>query len=127
GADTTTRPIKGRDEDSGEVAGVGARMWQRRRQLDRAGIAERVGLSPATVDYWHLQRGKTGFPVKAGTDSDGRDWWWQADIDAFYAHHLAERAAKLTQVDRTGHPRDLRTAPQAARALGYRNHRSLPD
>jgi hypothetical protein len=106
---------------------MGARTRQRRRQLDRAGIAERTAVSPATVDYWHLQRAKTGFPAKADTDSDGRDWWWQADIDAFYAHHLAQRAAKLTAVDRTGHPRDLLTAPQAAKVLGYRNHRSLPD
>lgn len=106
---------------------MGARMRQRRRQLDRAGIAERIGVSPATVDYWHLQRGKTGFPIKADTDSDGRDWWWQADIDAFYARHLAERSAKLTQVDRSGHPRDLLTAPQAAQVLGYKNHRSMPD
>ena len=30
-------------------------------------------------------------------------------------------------VDRTGNPRDLLTAPQAARVLGYKNHRSLPD
>jgi len=127
GADTTRRRVKRCVEDSGEVTGMGARMRQRRRQLDRAGIAERTGVSPATVDHWHLQRAKTGFPAKADTDTDGRDWWWQADIDTFYAHHLAERAAKLTPVDRTGHPRDLLTAPQAAKVLGYKNHRSLPD
>ena len=103
------------------------RTRQRRRQLDRAGIAERTSVSAATVDHWHLQRGKTGFPAKADTDTDGRDWWWQADIDAFHTHHLAERAAKLTKIDRHGHPRDLLTAPQAAQVLGYKNHRSLPD
>ena len=54
---------------------MGARMRQRRRQLDRTGIAEHTGVSPATVDYWHLQRAKTGFPAKADTDTDGRDWW----------------------------------------------------
>jgi hypothetical protein len=115
------------NEGGKEVTGMGARMRQRRRQLDRAGIAERNGVSPATVDYWHLQRARTGFPAKADTDTDGRDWWWQTDIDAFYAHHVAELAAKLTRVDRTGHPRDLLTAPQAATVLGYKNHRSLPD
>ncbi len=106
---------------------MGSRTRHRRRQLDRAGIAERTGVSTATVDYWHLQRAQTGFPVKADTDPDGRDWWWQADIDAFHAEHLAARAAKFTQVDRSGNGRDLLTAPQAAKVLGYRNHRSLPD
>src|SRR5262249_43152782 len=98
-----------------------------RRQLDRAGIAERVAVSTATVDYWHLRRDETGFPAKADTDADGRDWWWQKDIDTFHAAHLATRAASFTEVDRTPNPRDLLTAPQAARVLGYKNHRSLPD
>jgi hypothetical protein len=106
---------------------VGSRTRQRRRQLDRPGIAERVGVSPATVDYWHLHRDATGFPAKADTDAAGRDWWWQSDIDAFRAAHLAARAATFTEVDRTGSPRDLLSAPQAAQVLGYKNHRSLPD
>jgi hypothetical protein len=96
GADTTKR----RPEGSGEVTGMGARTRQRRRQLDRAGIAERTGVSPATVDHWHLQRAATGFPAKADTDPDGRDWWWLADVDAFHTEHLAQRAAKFTRVDR---------------------------
>ncbi len=106
---------------------MGSRTRHRRRQLDRAGIAERTSVSTATVDYWHLHRATTGFPVQADTDPDGRDWWWQADIDTFHAEHLAARAAKFTRVDRTGDPRDLLTAPQAAKVLGYKNHRSLPD
>jgi hypothetical protein len=57
------------------IVDVGSRIRHRRRQLDRAGIAERTGMSTATVDYWHLQRDKTGFPAKADTDLDGRDWW----------------------------------------------------
>src|SRR5438067_13471843 len=99
---------------------MGARMRQRRRQLDRAGIAERTGVSPATVDYWHLQRAKTGFPANADTDTDGRDWRWQADTAALYTHHLAERSAQPTKVDRTRHPRDPHTAPPAPTALGSR-------
>ncbi len=106
---------------------MGSRSRHRRVQVDRAGVAERTGVSTATVDYWHLQRTQTGFPVKADTDPDGRDWWWQADIDTFHAEHLAGRAAKFTRVDRSGGPRDLLTAPQAATVLGYKNHRSLPD
>jgi hypothetical protein len=106
---------------------VGSRTRHRRRQLDRAGIAAHTAASPATVDHWHLHRTRTGFPAKADTDPDGRDWWWQADIDAFHAAHLAARAATFTHVDRRGQPDDLLTAPQAAKVLGYKNHRSLPD
>ena len=50
---------------------MGSRTRHRRRQLDRAGIAERTSVSTATVDYWHLHRAKTGFPVQADTDPDG--------------------------------------------------------
>jgi hypothetical protein len=106
---------------------MGSRTRRGRRQLDRPGIANRVGVSAATVDYWHLRRDETGFPLKADTDVDGRDWWWQQDIDAFYTAHLEARATTFTEIDRTGDARDLLTAPQAAHILGYKNHRSLPD
>jgi hypothetical protein len=106
---------------------MGSRTRRGRRQLDRPGIAARLGVSAATVDYWHLHRDETGFAAKADTDADGRDWWWQTDIDAFYAAHLEARAATFTEIDRAGDPRDLLTAPQAAHVLGYKNHRSLPD
>jgi hypothetical protein len=106
---------------------MGRRTRRGRHQLDRPGIAERTGVSPATVDYWHLHRAETGFPVQADTDSHGRDWWWQDDIDSFHTAHLAARAATFTHLDRTGDPHDLLTAPQAAKILGYANHRSLPD
>jgi len=106
---------------------MGSRIRRGRRQLDRPGIAERTGVSAATVDYWHRHRAETGFPAKAGTDADGRDWWWQKDIDTFHTAHLATRATTFTVVNRSGDPRDLLTAPQAAHVLGYKNHRSLPD
>lgn len=106
---------------------MGSRRRQGRDQLDRPGVAERVGVSAATVDHWHLHRDTTGFPGKADTDADGRNWWWQHDIDAFYQAHLRARSATFTEVDRTGAPRDLLTGPQAAHVLGYKNHRSLPD
>ena len=106
---------------------MGSRTRTGHRQLDRPGIAEHLGVSTATVDYWHLHRDETGFPTKADTDADGRDWWGQKAIDAFYAAHLANRAARFTEVNRAGNPRDLLTAPEAARVLGYKNHRSLPD
>jgi hypothetical protein len=106
---------------------MGSRTRRGRRQLDRPGIAQRLGVSTATVDHWHLHRNETGFPPKTDTDTNGRDWWWQTDIDAFHTAHLAARAATFTPIDRTGNPHDVLTAPQAARVLGYKNHRSLPD
>ncbi|MBO0869368.1 MAG: hypothetical protein J2P15_12455 [Micromonosporaceae bacterium] len=106
---------------------MGSRRRQRRIQLDRAGIAERTGMTIGTVNHWYLRRARTGFPDKADTDPDGRDWWWKEDIDTFHTEHLARRAATLTHVDRRGDPDDLLTAPHAAKVLGYRNHRSLPD
>ena len=106
---------------------MGSRVRQRQRQLDRAGIAARTSVSAATVDHWYHHRARTHFPDKADTDQAGRDWWWQHDIDAFHTAHLQRRAATFTQVDRSGDPNDLLTAPQAAQVLGHRNHRSLPD
>ncbi len=106
---------------------MGSRTRHRRAQVDRAGIAALTGASLPTVDYWYRRRTATGFPAKADTDPDGRDWWWRTDIERFHAAHLAERAATFTTVDRSGNPRDLLTAPQAAEVLGYKNHRSLPD
>ena len=104
---------------------MASRIRQRRRQLDRAGVATRTGASLATVDAWHRRRAETGFPEKTDTDSEGRDWWWQDDIDAFHTAHLAAQAARFTTIDRRGDPDDLLIAPQAAKVLGYRDHRSL--
>jgi hypothetical protein len=106
---------------------MGSRMRHRRVQLDRAGIAALTGASLPTVEHWYRRRTTTGFPAKADTDTEGRDWWWRTDIERFHAEHQAARAATFTHVERGGNPRDLLTAPQAAQVLGYKNHRSLPD
>jgi hypothetical protein len=104
---------------------MASRTRQRRTQLDKPGIAERTGAAEATVDYWYLQRATTGFPPKADTDTNGRDWWWQNDIDTFHTAHLAARAATFTTIDRSGDPDELLTAPQAARVLGYADRRGI--
>jgi hypothetical protein len=105
---------------------MASRTSQRRQQLDRAGIAEHLGTSIASVNRWHLNRATSGFPEKASTDSDGRDWWWRDDIDTFHTAHLAARAAQFTRINRHGGPDDLLNGPQAAKILGYKDHRSLP-
>lgn len=105
---------------------MGERTRHGRIQLDRPGISARTGAAPATVDYWYLHRAHIGFPEKAATDGEGRDWWWLTDIDTFRARQLATRTARFTHVNRQGDPQDLLTAPQAAKVLGYKDHRSLP-
>lgn len=102
------------------------RRRQHRTQLDRAGITALTGASRSTIAHWLRHRHRSGFPTKATTDTDGRDWWWLDEIATFWDTHLAARAATLTIVDRTGDPNDLLSAPQAATVLGYRNHRNLP-
>jgi hypothetical protein len=98
----------------------------RSRYLDRTGICALTSASPATINYWHLHRDRTGFPERDYTSSDGRDWWRRSDIETFQLTHRAHRATGFTSVDRTGDPNDLLTAPQVARVLHYADHRSLP-
>jgi|GEM_PF-2181184 len=106
---------------------MASRARRGRRQFDRAGIAAHTGASAATVERWYRHRAEIGFPDKADTDGDGRDWWWRHDIETFHAAHLAARAATFTRVDRRGAPDDLLTAPGAAKVLGHADHRSLPE
>jgi predicted DNA-binding transcriptional regulator AlpA len=101
------------------------RIRHRRRQIDRPGICQLTGASPATVDHWYRHRQHTRFPEKADTDH-GRDWWWRTDITTFHADYRTRRAATFTTVDYSGDADDLVNAPKAARMLGYVNHRSLP-
>ncbi len=121
-----SRMLAPRPTNSGKITGMGERTANGRIQVDRPGIHALTGAAAPTVDRWYLQRALTGFPEKAATDADGRDWWWLTDIDAFREEHLAARAARFTHVDRRGQPDDLLTAPQAAKVLGYKDHRSLP-
>jgi hypothetical protein len=104
---------------------MASRRRHGRTQLDLTGVCNLTEASTATVDYWHLHRANNQFPECATIDSDGRRWWWQNDIQAFHAAHRARRAASFTDVDRHGDPFDLLTAPQAAKVLGYKDHRSL--
>lgn len=102
------------------------RTRQHRIQVDRAGITALTGASGSTIAHWLRDRHQSGFPVKAATDADGRDWWWLDEVETFWDNHLAARAANFTTVDYSGDPDDLLNAPQAAAVLGYRNYRNLP-
>jgi hypothetical protein len=102
-------------------------MIHGRRALDRAGIAEYTGAAEATVEKWHLDRdNNTGFPRVCHTGEDGRHWYWQTDVTAFWKRHQAAKQAALTPVNRSGDPDEYVTAPEAAKILGYKSHRNLP-
>jgi hypothetical protein len=125
--DRTAARAAQRDRTGERVTGTGSRTRRGHRQLDRP----RHRWAP-----WHERRHggllaralrRDRLPGEADGDADGRRWWWQTDIDAFYAAHLEVRAATFTEIDRTGHPRYVLTAPQAAKVLGYKNHHGLPD
>jgi hypothetical protein len=94
--------------------------------LDRAGVAAYTGAAPSTVNHWHRHRARTGFPA-AHTDQTGGEWFWLTEIKTFYAAHLAAKRAELTAVDRRGDPDELVTSGGAAKILGYRSYRNLPD
>ena len=96
-----------------------------RVQIDRAGITALTRATASTLAHWQRHRRQTGFPHKADTDAAGRDWFWRDEVDAFWRTHQQRRARSYTDVDRRGHPDDLLTAPEAARVLGYKDHRSL--
>lgn len=101
------------------------RTRQRRIQVDRAGIQDLTGASFSTIAGWYRHRTRTGFPSWVATDGDGRQWFRLDEVAAFWSRYQADRAAAFTTVDRGGDPDDLLTAPQAARVLGYKDHRSL--
>jgi hypothetical protein len=101
--------------------------------LDRAGVAAHLGVAYTTVNHWHRHRAHFGFPdgfsLDGRTDgpTDGGEWFWLDDIDRFHAAHLAAKQAVLTKVDRQGRPDDLVGSGTAAKILGYRSYRNLPD
>lgn len=96
-----------------------------RLALDRAGVAAHTGAAYSTVNHWHRHRARFDFPE--GFRRDGRDWFWLHDIEAFHSAHQAAKRAVLTKVDRRGDPEDLIGSGAAARILGYRSFRNLPD
>jgi hypothetical protein len=112
-------------------------MIDGRTALDRAGVAAHLGVAYTTVNHWHRYRAHFGFPagfsIDGRTDSrtdgpaDGGEWFLTDDIDAFHAAHLAAKRAVLTTVDRHGRPDDLVGSGTAAKILGYRSYRNLPD
>lgn len=95
-----------------------------RTQVDRAAVAAMTGVSASTMASWAGRRTVTGFPPPAVV-TGRRQWYWHDQIVTFWRSYHQHRAGTYTRVDRRGHPDDLLSAPEAARVLGYRDHRSL--
>ncbi|GAA4469676.1 hypothetical protein GCM10023170_085360 [Phytohabitans houttuyneae] len=96
-----------------------------RTALDRSGVAAHLRVAYTTVNNWHRHRTRFGFPD--GFTYDGAEWFWLNDIDRFHTAHLKAKRAELTKVDRRGRPDDLVGSGTAAKILGYRSYRNLPD
>jgi len=109
----------------GEDVCVARRTIDGRTALDRSGVAAHLGVAYTTVNNWHRHRTRFTFPD--GFTHDGGEWFWLDDIDRFHTAHLAAKRAELTKVDRRGQPDDLVGSGAAARILGYRSYRNLPD
>jgi hypothetical protein len=97
----------------------------RRTALDRAGVADHLGVAYSTVNHWHRHHTETGFPH--GFTHQGKEVFWLDQIDRFHVAHLAAKQAELTKVDRRGDPEELVGSGTAAKILGYLSYRNLPD
>lgn len=104
---------------------MGTRTIRGRTALDRAGVAAFTGRSDKTVEYWYQHRVETGFPEPLEIDHDGRHWYPQTEISKFWKRHQAALHDRLPNIDRSGDPEELVTAPQAARILGLADRNSL--
>jgi hypothetical protein len=119
------RPRRAAAWTFGEDVLVATRIIDGRTALDRSGVATHLGVAYTTVNNWHRHRTRFKFPN--GFNHDGGQWFWLDDIDRFHTAHLKAKRAVLTKVDRRGKPDDLVGSGRAARILGYRSYRNLPD
>ncbi len=95
-----------------------------RSLLDLPGVADRLGVVPGTVSHWRHHRQHTHFPPHVRVHHRAH-WWDTGDIDAWWSGHQATKRARLTTLDRGGHPDDLIHSTEAARILGYTSARNL--
>ena len=96
-----------------------------RRAIDRAGLAQRWGISIATLDLRIASDQPPATIDEAITDRRKKWWWWIDDADRWMQGFEDRKRAALTHVDRSGDPSDLLNPAEAARVLGYRNADSL--
>lgn len=97
-----------------------------RPAIDRNGLAQRWGISLATLDLRIAHDQPPATVEEAITDRRQKWWWWLDEADDWMRGFDERKRAALTVVDRSGDPDELVTAPVAARVIGYASHRGLP-
>lgn len=97
-----------------------------RPAIDRAGLAQRWGVSLATLDLRIADDQPPATIEEAATNRRQKWWWWLDEADDWMRGFDERKRAALTIVDRSGDPDELVTAPIAARVIGYTSHRGLP-
>ena len=90
-----------------------------RKVVDRTAMVG-YGIGRSTLDAAYANRAETGFPEKA-TREGRTDYWFTDEWEAWFAGHQKQKAARLTEVDRSGDPDDLVYAAEAARIIGWKD------
>ncbi|ACU77816.1 hypothetical protein Caci_9003 [Catenulispora acidiphila DSM 44928] len=90
-----------------------------REVVDRTAMVS-YGIGRSTLDAAYANRAETGFPEKA-TREGRTDYWFTDEWETWFAGHQKEKAARLTEVDRSGDPDDLVYAAEAARIIGWKD------
>ncbi|WP_157630232.1 hypothetical protein [Salinispora arenicola] len=85
-----------------------------RLALDRAGIADRLGIHLSRVDAAIAAAPHNGFPPP----TNGK-WRYADDVDNWWRQHRHQQQQALTKIDYTGDPDDLVTKAEASRIIGY--------
>lgn len=99
-----------------------------RPAIDRAGLAQRWGVSLGTLQR-RIVNDQPPDPVDAAITNRRQKWWWWLDeADQWMQGFEDRKRAALTHVDRSGDLDDLLNSTEAAQVLGYQSGRSLqPD
>jgi hypothetical protein len=90
-----------------------------RKVVDRTAMVG-YGIGRSTLDAAYANRAETGFPEKA-TRQGRTDYWFSDEWETWFARYRKEKAARLTEVDRSGEPDDLVYAAEAAQIIGWKD------
>lgn len=99
-----------------------------RSAIDRAGLAQRWGVSLGTLHRRIVNDQPPATIAGAAANRRQKWWWWLDEADRWMQGFEEQKRATLTRVDRSGDPDDLLNSTEAAKVLGYQSAASLqPD